>query len=132
MNGRMKDSTLRGAVSAGRPRYILAALRYGGRMALATRIPPIRRVAVLGAGVMGSGIAAHCANAGLPVLLLDLKTELVTRALDKLKKAKPHSLIASNTSGLRLAELLQGRSETFRRNFMVTHFFNPPRYMKLL
>jgi 3-hydroxyacyl-CoA dehydrogenase len=146
---------------------------------------PIRRVAVLGAGVMGSGIAAHCANAGLPVLLLDLKTELVARALDQLKKAKPaafmhprnailveigtfdadlarvaacdliveavverldikrqlfekleglapDSLIASNTSGLRIADMLQGRSEAFRHNFMVTHFFNPPRYMKLL
>ncbi|HTR49168.1 MAG TPA: 3-hydroxyacyl-CoA dehydrogenase/enoyl-CoA hydratase family protein [Kofleriaceae bacterium] len=146
---------------------------------------PIRRVAVLGAGVMGAGIAAHCANAGLPVLLLDLKTELVTGALDKLKKAKPaafmharnailvevgnfdadlarvadcdliveavverldikralfekleklapHAVVASNTSGLRIADMLVGRGEAFRRNFMVTHFFNPPRYMKLL
>jgi 3-hydroxyacyl-CoA dehydrogenase len=146
---------------------------------------PIRRVAVLGAGVMGSGIAAHCANAGLPVLLLDLETKLVTGALDKLKKAKPaaffhprnqilvsvgdfetdlakvaqcdliveavverldikralfekleklapHAIVASNTSGLRIADMLVGRSEQFRRNFMVTHFFNPPRYMKLL
>ncbi len=146
---------------------------------------PIRRVAVLGAGVMGSGIAAHCANAGLPVLLLDLETKLVTGALDKLKKAKPaaffhprnqilvgvgnfesdlgkvascdliveavverldikralfekleklapHAIVASNTSGLRIADMLVGRSEAFRRNFMVTHFFNPPRYMKLL
>ncbi|HEY1553456.1 MAG TPA: 3-hydroxyacyl-CoA dehydrogenase NAD-binding domain-containing protein [Kofleriaceae bacterium] len=146
---------------------------------------PIRRVAVLGAGVMGAGIAAHCANAGLPVLLLDLKTELVTGALDKLKKAKPaafmharnailvetgnldadlarvadcdliveavverldikralfekleklapHAVVASNTSGLRIADLLVGRGEAFRRSFMVTHFFNPPRYMKLL
>ena len=146
---------------------------------------PIRRVAVLGAGVMGSGIAAHCANAGLPVLLLDLETRFVTGALDKLRKAKPaafmhprnailiqtgnfeadlarvadcdliveaiverldvkralfekleklapHSIVASNTSGLRIADMLVGRSEQFRRNFMVTHFFNPPRYMKLL
>ena len=146
---------------------------------------PIRRVAVLGAGVMGSGIAAHCANAGLPVLLLDLKTELVTGALDKLKKAKPaafmhprnailvqignfdadlakvaecdliveavverldikralfekleklapHAIVASNTSGLRIADMLVGRTDAFKRNFMVTHFFNPPRYMKLL
>jgi 3-hydroxyacyl-CoA dehydrogenase len=146
---------------------------------------PIRRVAVLGAGVMGSGIAAHCANAGLPVLLLDLETKFVTGALDKLKKSKPaafmhprnallidignfeadlakvascdliveavverldikralfekleklapHAIIASNTSGLRIADMLVGRSEAFRKNFMVTHFFNPPRYMKLL
>ena len=147
---------------------------------------PIRRVAVLGAGVMGSGIAAHCANAGIPVLLLDIKTELANGALDKLKKAKPaafmhprnqiliatgnfdadlarvkdcdliieaiierldlkqalfeklekliapHAIIASNTSGLRIADMLAGRSEQFRKHFMVTHFFNPPRYMKLL
>jgi 3-hydroxyacyl-CoA dehydrogenase len=146
---------------------------------------PIRRVAVLGAGVMGSGIAAHCANAGLPVLLLDLETKFVTGALDKLKKAKPaafmhvrnaalldlgtfdadlakvagcdliveavverleikralfdkleklapHAIVASNTSGLRIADMLVGRSDAFKRNFMVTHFFNPPRYMKVL
>ncbi|HUS30194.1 MAG TPA: 3-hydroxyacyl-CoA dehydrogenase family protein, partial [Kofleriaceae bacterium] len=142
---------------------------------------PIRRVAVLGAGVMGAGIAAHCANAGLPVLLLDI----VKPDLDKLKKAKPaafmhnrnaqlietglfdthlekvkdcdiiieaiierldikqqmfeklekiapNAIVASNTSGLRIADMLQGRSEAFRKNFVVTHFFNPPRYMKLL
>src|SRR5690348_3557168 len=58
---------------------------------------PIRRVAVLGAGVMGSGIAAHCANAGIPVLLLDIvppdgkggRNAFAAGALDKLKKAKP-------------------------------------------
>src|SRR5580765_6501703 len=65
-------------------------------MALATRIPPIRRVAVLGAGVMGAGIAAHCANAGIPVVLLDIvppkggpRDAFATGALEKLKKAKP-------------------------------------------
>jgi len=147
---------------------------------------PIRRVAVLGAGVMGSGIAAHCANAGIPVLLLDMKTELVAGALDKLKKAKPaalmhprnqalisignfdadlarvkdidliveavverldikqalfakleklvapHAIVASNTSGLRIADMLEHASAQFRANFVITHFFNPPRYMKLL
>jgi 3-hydroxyacyl-CoA dehydrogenase len=160
---------------------------------------PIRRVAVLGAGVMGSGIAAHCANAGIPVVLLDIvppklaanapksaRDGVAAGALDKLRKAKPaafmharnailisignleddlarvkdcdlvieaiverldikqklferleklagpDTLIASNTSGLRIADMLAGRSEQFRRNFMVTHFFNPPRYMKLL
>jgi 3-hydroxyacyl-CoA dehydrogenase len=152
---------------------------------------PIRRVAVLGAGVMGSGIAAHCANAGIPVLLLDVvpksgpRNSVAAGALDKLKKAKPaafmhprnailvsignleddlakagecdliveaiverldikqalfekleklapHALIASNTSGLRIADMVAGRSQKFRENFMIAHFFNPPRYMKLL
>jgi 3-hydroxyacyl-CoA dehydrogenase len=157
---------------------------------------PIRRVAVLGAGVMGSGIAAHCANAGMPVLLLDIvppdgpkggvgRNAFAVGALDKLKKGKPaafmalrnailiqtgnfdddlakvadcdliieavverldikralfekleklapHAIIASNTSGLRIADMLVGRSAAFKHNFMVTHFFNPPRYMKLL
>ncbi len=162
---------------------------------------PIRRVAVLGAGVMGSGIAAHCANAGIPVILLDIvppkaseadrkskavRDSFATGALDKLRKAKPaafmhprnallistgnfdddlakvadcdliieaiierldlkqglfekleklaapNAIIASNTSGLRIADMLVGRTEQFRKNFMVTHFFNPPRYMKLL
>lgn len=150
---------------------------------------------------MGSGIAAHCANAGIPVVLLDIvppklsdsdrtakakRDGFATGALDKLKKAKPaafthvrnallittgnfdddldkvsecdliieaiierldlkqalfekleklappHAVIASNTSGLRIADMLVGRSERFKQNFMVTHFFNPPRYMKLL
>jgi 3-hydroxyacyl-CoA dehydrogenase len=155
---------------------------------------PIRRVAVLGAGVMGSGIAAHCANAGIPVVLLDIvppdgkggRNAFAQGAIDKLKKAKPaaftharnailiqtgnfdddlgkvadadiiieaiierldlkqalfeklekivapHAIVASNTSGLKISDMLQGRSEQFRKNFMVTHFFNPPRYMKLL
>ena len=162
---------------------------------------PIRRVAVLGAGVMGSGIAAHCANAGLPVLLLDIvppkisdedrkkksaRDGFASGALDKLKKAKPaaffhgrnarlitignfdddldqvkdcdliveavierldikqslfskleaicgpDTIIASNTSGLRIVDMLVGRTAQFKNNFMVSHFFNPPRYMKLL
>ena len=155
---------------------------------------PIRRVAVLGAGVMGSGIAAHCANAGIPVVLLDIvppdgkggRNAFAQGALEKLKKAKPaafthvrnalliqtgnfdddlgkvadadiiieaiierldlkqglfeklekiaapHTIVASNTSGLKISDMLQGRGEQFKQNFMVTHFFNPPRYMKLL
>ncbi|MDX2087479.1 MAG: 3-hydroxyacyl-CoA dehydrogenase/enoyl-CoA hydratase family protein [Kofleriaceae bacterium] len=162
---------------------------------------PIRRVAVLGAGVMGAGIAAHCANAGIPVLLLDIvppkgtdeekkskavRDSFATGAIEKLKKARPaafthprnailiqtgnleddlektkdcdliieaiierldikqalfarleklndaDTIVASNTSGLRIADMLQGRTEQFKKNFMVTHFFNPPRYMKLL
>lgn len=160
---------------------------------------PIRRVAVLGAGVMGNGIAAHVANAGLPVLLLDIvprdvdenasraeRNSVAAGALKKALKAKPapffhkkhaalievgnldddlarvgecdivieaiierldikrslfekldallddNTIVASNTSGLRIRDMLEGRSERFRKNFLVTHFFNPPRYMKLL
>jgi 3-hydroxyacyl-CoA dehydrogenase len=162
---------------------------------------PIRRVAVLGAGVMGAGIAAHAANAGLPVLLLDIvppklgeaerkskaaRDGFAAGALEKLKKSKPaaffhvrntqlvtvgnfeddldkvkdcdlvieaiverldikrdlfakldaivggDTIVASNTSGLRIADMLVGRSERFKQHFLVTHFFNPPRYMKLL
>ncbi|MBA3453007.1 MAG: 3-hydroxyacyl-CoA dehydrogenase/enoyl-CoA hydratase family protein [Deltaproteobacteria bacterium] len=154
---------------------------------------PIRRVAVLGAGVMGSGIAAHCANAGIPVVLLDIvppkggpRNAFADGALDKLKKSKPaafmharnailiqtgnleddlektkdcdliieaiierldikqalferleklndpDTIVASNTSGLRIVDMVQGRSDQFKKNFMITHFFNPPRYMKLL
>ena len=165
---------------------------------------PIRRVAVLGAGVMGSGIAAHCANAGIPVVLLDIvppslseadkqsksaRDAFAAGALAKLVKARnppaagfmhprnaalvttgnleddlervkhcdliieaiverldvkralfakleqlvaPHAIVASNTSGLRIADMVVGRGERFRGNFLITHFFNPPRYMKLL
>lgn len=164
---------------------------------------PIRRVAVLGAGVMGHGIAAHLANAGVETLLLDIVPPNLTEAekgdraarnrfsqggLDKALKTRPaaffhasraalvsvgnfdddlgalagcdliieavvenlkikqdlfariekvlgegsKTLIASNTSGLRIKDMLEGRSEGFRKNFMVIHFFNPPRYMKLL
>jgi 3-hydroxyacyl-CoA dehydrogenase len=162
---------------------------------------PIRRVAVLGAGVMGAGIAAHVANAGIPVLLLDIvppnlddkqrqskaaRDGFATGGLQKLLKARPaaffhprnqvlvqtgnfdddlakvadcdlvleaiverldikrqlfekldglvsaETIVASNTSGLRIEDMLVGRSERFRKHFLVTHFFNPPRYMKLL
>ena len=162
---------------------------------------PIRRAAVIGAGVMGSGIAAHLANAGVEVLLMDIvppglsDAEKTVRAarnrfaaggLEKAVKARPaaffskerarlvsvgnveddlaklagcdlvveaiieqlepkralfekldaivppHCIIASNTSGLRIAEMVKGRSEGFRKRFLVMHFFNPVRYMKLL
>ncbi len=158
---------------------------------------PIRRVMVLGGGIMGSGIAAHLAGAGIPVILLDIVPEgagntkadrnrLATTALEKLKKAKPpalfhprdlelievgnidddlsrvskcdwvieavredlatkqalyaklepflapHTIISSNTSGLPIAKLLEGRSSSFQERFLVTHFFNPVRYMYLL
>lgn len=159
---------------------------------------PIRRAAVLGAGVMGRGIAAHLAGVGIEVLMLDIvppgetsddpaarnrfaanglqaalknkpalfydkddarwitignfdddlekvaevdwiievvKEDLAIKRglfekLDTLRK--PGTLISSNTSGLPLAELIEGRSDDFRQNFIITHFFNPVRYMKLL
>ena len=66
---------------------------------------PIRRVAVLGAGVMGSGIAAHCANAGIPVVLLDIvppkggpRNSFADGALEKLKKAKPAAFTHSRNA----------------------------------
>ncbi len=159
----------------------------------------IRKVAVLGSGVMGSRIACHFANIGLEVLLLDLKNfpkskemeedldariaeaalkaalksnpspiyskkfvnriktgnfdddlqkikdcdwviEVIIERLD-LKKSlfdkveehrKPGSLITSNTSGIPIEMMLDGRSEDFASHFCGTHFFNPPRYLKLL
>ena len=161
----------------------------------------IRRVGVIGAGVMGAGIAAHLANAGLEAVLLDIvppnlsdKEKADPRArnkfsqggLDNAKKAKPaafftkgnaelvevgnteddldklencdlvieaiieklepkqalfaklekilpaHAIVASNTSGLRIHDMMQGRTEAFKKRFLVMHFFNPVRYMKLL
>src|SRR5471032_284704 len=153
----------------------------------------IAKAAVIGAGIMGSGIAAQIANAGIPVVLLDivpkgaanrnaiaegavarmLKTEpaplmharnarLITTGnledhLDLLKDCdwiveavledlgvkralyerlegvrKPEAVISSNTSTIPLARLTKDRSAGFQQNFLVTHFFNPPRYMRLL
>ncbi|AKT43971.1 3-hydroxyacyl-CoA dehydrogenase/enoyl-CoA hydratase family protein [Chondromyces crocatus] len=162
---------------------------------------PIRRAGVIGAGVMGSGIAAHLANAGVEVVLLDIvppnlndseKSDPAARSrfaiggLEKAVKARPaaffhpsfaklvrtgntedhlgelagcdliieaiieqiepkralfakleevarpDAIIASNTSGLRIESMMEGRSEAFRKRFLVMHFFNPVRYMKLL
>ncbi len=154
---------------------------------------PIARVGVVGAGVMGAGIAAHVANAGLPVVLLDIvpadasdRNVLAAGAIEKLKKAKPAplmsekfarritpgnledhlpllaecdwiieavverldvkqaafrqidsvrkpgSIVSSNTSTIPLGRLLEGLPENFQRDFLITHFFNPPRYMRLL
>lgn len=142
---------------------------------------------------MGAQIAAHLANAGIPLFLLDIvpkgagnRNVVAETALDRLAKADPPSLmhkrnarlitpgnvedhwhrltevdwvieaviedravkqalyeklegvcrtdtlISSNTSTLPLALLSQGRPEDFKRRFMITHFFNPPRYMRLL
>lgn len=142
----------------------------------------IRKVGVLGAGVMGSGIAAHLANAGIPSLLLDIvppKPALLLKAkpaplvhpsalqliesgtfdadfsrladcdwvievvkedlsikqatFAKLEKVLRHdAVVSSNTSGLSVKAMLEGRSASFRKRFLVTHFFNPVRYMKLL
>lgn len=162
----------------------------------------IRKAAVLGAGVMGSGIAAHLANAGIPVILLDIvppsagpgedtaskafRNKFAAGAVANLRKQKPAPLmtekalslievgnfdddlkrvgecdwvvevikedlklknglfaklepivsktciISSNTSGMSIKGMTDGRSADFKRRFLVTHFFNPVRYMKLL
>jgi 3-hydroxyacyl-CoA dehydrogenase len=162
----------------------------------------VKKAAVLGAGVMGSGIAAHLANAGIPVLLLDIvppnvaegekaesrsfRNKFAATALVNLKKQKPAPLmtekalglieignfdddlkrvaecdwvvevikedlklknslfakleplvsktavVSSNTSGMSIKGMLEGRSAEFKSRFLVTHFFNPVRYMKLL
>jgi len=60
---------------------------------------------------------------------LDLKRNLLER-LEAV--VSPTTVVASNTSGLRISDMLQGRSAAFRKNFLVMHFFNPVRYMKLL
>ena len=167
----------------------------------------IKKVAVLGSGIMGSGIACHLANIGCEVLLLDmvprelsdkekakgltledksvrnrlvddfLKASLKSKpspiykksfasrittgnfednmkdiascdwvievvverldikkiifeAVDKFRK--PGTLVSSNTSGIPINMMLAGRSEDFQKHFCGTHFFNPPRYLKLL
>ena len=60
---------------------------------------------------------------------VDIKRSL----FEKLEKTLDEgTVVASNTSGLRIADMLQGRGEAFRKNFLVMHFFNPVRYMKLL
>lgn len=153
----------------------------------------IEKVAVIGSGVMGSQIAAHLANAGFPVLLMDIvpegatdRNQLAKGAIEKLKSMdpapfmhkefvkrvtpcnladdlnrlsemdwiveaiienptikadlykkidsvrKPGSIISSNTSTIPLSVLTREQSENFARDFLITHFFNPPRYMRLL
>ncbi len=156
----------------------------------------VTTVGVVGAGAMGSGIAALAASAGCRVVLLDIpgdpdpkspnRSAPAKNGLAKAAKSKPASfmeaaavarvrtgntedhlglladcdwiceaiielakpkqqlfahvealmkptaIISSNTSGIPMATLLEGRSEKFRRRFLGTHFFNPPRYMHLL
>ncbi|QFT90498.1 putative 3-hydroxyacyl-CoA dehydrogenase [Bacillus sp. THAF10] len=167
----------------------------------------IKKAAVIGSGVMGSGIAAHLANVGIPTILLDIVPNTLTSeeekkglslsdkavrnrftntALQKLLKQKPApltsksnlalieagnleddiakiaecdwvievivenldikkklfekvdayrkpgSIVSSNTSGISIEAMAEGRSEEFQANFLGTHFFNPPRYLKLL
>jgi 3-hydroxyacyl-CoA dehydrogenase len=146
----------------------------------------IRKVGVIGAGVMGAGIAAHCANAGLPVVLLDIVPGGAAKAIDTMLRAdpapfmqrsaarlvtpgnlatdlhlladcdwiceaiverldakrdlyakleavrKPGSIVSSNTSTIPLAALVEGAGAAFAADFLITHFFNPPRYMRLL
>ncbi|MFD1708620.1 3-hydroxyacyl-CoA dehydrogenase NAD-binding domain-containing protein [Siminovitchia sediminis] len=175
-----------------------------GGIALSFRI---RKAAVIGSGVMGSGIAAHLANVGIPSLLLDIvPSELTDREkakglsledkevrnryaekalkgllnqkpapltsrknvglikagnleddIEKLSEAdwiievvvenldakkqifkkvdqyrKKGSIISSNTSGISVEAMSEGLSEDFQKHFLGTHFFNPPRYLKLL
>ncbi|MDJ0948131.1 MAG: 3-hydroxyacyl-CoA dehydrogenase NAD-binding domain-containing protein [Alphaproteobacteria bacterium] len=153
----------------------------------------IKKAAVIGAGVMGSGIAAHIANAGVPVVLLDIvpegandRSKLAKDAIARMLKTdpapfmhkrtaklvtpgnleddiglladadwileavvenpqvkqalyekleqirKPGSVVSSNTSTIPLAKLVEGLPERFRQDFIITHFFNPPRYLRLL
>ncbi len=153
---------------------------------------PFRTAAVIGAGTMGAQIAAHLANAGVEVLLLDLASEgsdpraLVKKHLKAVSKLKPspfftratsqrirygtiehdlkkiseiewiieavverldikqtllekiethigpNNIVSTNTSGIPIQALIQGRSLDFRQRFLGTHFFNPPRYLRLL
>ncbi|HSO26502.1 MAG TPA: 3-hydroxyacyl-CoA dehydrogenase NAD-binding domain-containing protein, partial [Anaerolineales bacterium] len=167
----------------------------------------IHNAVVIGAGTMGAAIAAHLANAGVQVTLLDIvprqltpeeeqrgltlddarvRNRIVQDGLDRALKSRPasffsadsakrvqvgnleddldvvgqadwvieaivenlkikrslmerldkqraqHTIISTNTSGIPVADIAAGRSEAFRKHFLGTHFFNPPRYLKLL
>ena len=152
----------------------------------------MKKVAVLGSGVMGGAIAAHIANAGVPVALLDIssegddRNEIANAAIARMQKTdpapfmapeaaklitagnldddldllsdadwvceaiverldikhelyrkidpirKPGSIVSSNTSTIPLHRLIDGQSDRFAADFLITHFFNPPRYMRLL
>lgn len=158
----------------------------------------IHKAVVIGSGTMGAAIAAHLANAGVPVTLLDIvpkgapaddraaRNKIVNEGWDRCLKAKPANLMSSdlatlvklgnleddfgalaeadwiceaivenlkikqdlmtridavrkpngivttNTSGIPVASIAEGRSDGFKKHFFGTHFFNPPRYLKLL
>ena len=146
----------------------------------------LRSVAVLGAGTMGAQIAAHFANAGVPVVLLDLTADVARDGLKRARSLKPDpfftpeslaristggfdtdltklanvdwimeavveqldikrallervdvarrpgTIVSSNTSGIPIATLAEGRSADFRKHWLGTHFFNPPRYLHLV
>ena len=146
----------------------------------------IKKVAVLGTGVMGSQIAAHLSNAKIEVYAFDINQEIASSGLEDCKKLKPspfynfktsnlippknydnhleklkecdwiieaiserldwkqdlykkiipflnnNTIVTSNTSGLSLSDLSNGMPEEFLNKFFITHFFNPPRYMKLV
>ncbi len=153
----------------------------------------IRKAAVVGSGTMGAAVAAHLANAGIPVLLLDIlkdgakdRNEIAKAGLERALKAKPaafmhpaaaklitlgnveddlrklkdvdwvfeailerldvkrefwakvetvagaHTILSSNSSGIPMKDQIEGRSPEFKKRFVGTHFFNPPRYLKLL
>ncbi len=153
----------------------------------------IQKAAVIGSGVMGSGIAAHIANAGVPVVLLDIvpkgandRNALANGAIERMLKQDPApfmhrdaakrvsagnleddlgqlkdcdwiveavierldikhdvfkkieanrkkgSIVSSNTSTIPLGALIEGLPDALAQDFMITHFFNPPRYMRLL
>ncbi|MDG2385701.1 MAG: 3-hydroxyacyl-CoA dehydrogenase NAD-binding domain-containing protein [Pirellulaceae bacterium] len=154
---------------------------------------PIQRVAVIGAGTMGSGIASHLANAGISVLLLDVvpsgstdRNQITEQSLERIRKSRPPALmtpevieqieignleddlhrisevdwiaeaiverldakhqlyveieehrrpgtiVSSNTSTIPLRDLTQEMPPELQRDFCITHFFNPVRYMRLL
>ncbi|MBW7958232.1 MAG: 3-hydroxyacyl-CoA dehydrogenase/enoyl-CoA hydratase family protein [Anaerolineae bacterium] len=161
----------------------------------------IDKVGIVGAGTMGGGIAAHLANIGIPVVLLDIvppnlsdaekgdpaaRNRIINSLYDRMTKArpanlaradrgdlitlgnleddfdkladcdwiieviieqlapkqalmerieairKPDTIVSSNTSGIPIGQIAAGRSAEFRAHFLGTHFFNPPRYLKLL
>jgi 3-hydroxyacyl-CoA dehydrogenase len=158
----------------------------------------IHNAVVVGAGTMGAALAAHLANAGVPVTLLDIvpkgapagekqaRNKIVNEGWDRCIKArpanlmssdlatfvklgnleddfeaiakadwiieaiierldikqqlmtridtvrKPEAIVSTNTSGIPIKDIAEGRSKGFKQHFLGTHFFNPPRYLKLL